>query len=48
VLAILALSVLLVMNLFRRRRSSDEAVPTMVVPGAELSSEQSAAPEGRA
>jgi sulfate/thiosulfate transport system permease protein len=48
VLAILALSVLLVMNLFRRRRSSDEEVPTMVVPGAELATEPSAAPEGRA
>jgi sulfate transport system permease protein len=48
VLAILALSVLLVMNRFRRRRSSDEAVPTMVVPGAELGTEPSAAPEGRA
>jgi len=47
VLAILALSVLLVMNLFRRHHSSEDELPTLAVPGVELAAEQPAAPEGR-
>ena len=48
VLAILALSVLLVMNLFRRRRSEDADAPTIGVLGAEVGREVAAEPEGRA
>jgi sulfate/thiosulfate transport system permease protein len=48
VLAILALSVLLVMNLFRRRDSEDADTPTMAVLGAEVGRDAAAEPEGRA
>jgi sulfate transport system permease protein len=48
VLAILALSVLLVMNLFRRRRSEDADTPTIGILGAEVGREAAAEPEGRA
>jgi sulfate transport system permease protein len=48
VLAILALSVLLAMNLFRRRGSSDADTPTMGVLGAEVGRTAAAEPEGRA
>jgi sulfate/thiosulfate transport system permease protein len=48
VLAILALSVLLVMNLFRRRRSEDADAPTIGVLGAEVGRDVAAEPEGRA
>jgi sulfate/thiosulfate transport system permease protein len=48
VLAILALSVLLAMNLFRRRRSSDEGTPTMAILGAEVGPDAATEPESRA
>ena len=48
VLAILALSVLLAMNLFRRRGSSDADTPTMGVLGAEVGRTAAAEPEGPA
>jgi len=48
VLAILALSVLLAMNLFRRRRSSDEGTPTMGILGTDIGRDAAAEPEGRA
>ena len=49
VLAIVALSVLLAMNLFRRRGSEDADTPTMGVLGTQVGRRDAAAePEGRA